>query len=203
MKRQRRRHRSKEDPNLTANRLLFGAVDFADLADVYATARPGFKKGNPLVLTFVLALSLELALKAVLRKDGATEKTLRHRFGHDVEAAYRVVGKAHSPSRLTRTPSRARVLKLLRLYYTEKYLEYTPLGPYEIPKPYVLRGMVLEAIRFGFDHVFGAGASRKMRDAKGVRMGAPRAAYGNTSRREMRKRERLLFEKLAGDITDG
>jgi len=193
-----KRQRPQEDPNLTPNRLLFGAIDFADLADVYATERPGFK-GNALLLTFVLALALELALKAVLRKDGATELTLKNRVGHDVGAAYQAVMTAHSPPRLALNPSRARVLNLLRRYYTEKYLEYTPLGAYEVPKPYVLRGMVHEAIRFGLDHVLGAGASRRGRDAQGVRMGAPKAAYGNASQREMRKRQRLLFDRLASD----
>jgi hypothetical protein len=196
----KRRRRNKtahpqDDPRLTSKRLLLGAIQFADLADVYASARPRLDR-NPLLLTFVLAIALELALKAVLRKDGATEKGLR-RIGHDVEAAYRLVRTAHTQMRLRRTADRARVLRLLRTYYREKYLEYTPVGTYKVPELYVLRGMVLEAIRFALDHVYAAGTYRKRLNMRGVRISAPTSAYGNASRSEMRKQERLLFQKLA------
>ena len=181
---------------------MLGAIDFADMADVYASARPPRGEGNPLLLTFVLAIALELALKAVLRKDAATEKTLR-RLGHDVEAAYRLVGKRHAPARLRRTRDRVRVLRLLGAYYKPKYLEYTPVGWYSAPKLYVLRGMVFEAIRFALDHVYGVGTYARRRHTRGVKIGATEAAYGNASRRELKRRELRewgrLAEQLLGD----
>jgi hypothetical protein len=175
---------------------VLGALDFADIADVYVSARPPRTDGNPLLVTLMLAIALELALKAVLRKDGATEKRLK-RLGHDVEAAYRLVGKRHAPPRLRRTAARARVLRHLTAYYKEKYLEYTPVGMYSPPKLYVLRGMVFEAIRFALDYAYGPHTYARRRNARGVKIGASQAAYGNASKRALFRHQLAAFQRIA------
>ena len=195
-RRSKKRGPRPDNPLLTANRLVLGAIEFADLADVYVSSRPPLAR-NSLVAAFVLALALELALKSVLRKDGASEAELK-RISHDVERAYDCVLRAHPDlPRLRINPARVRVLALLGLYYKDKTLEYTSVGWYEAPKLYVLRGMVREAIGFALDHVYGAGAQHARRNSRGVRIGAPKAAYGNMSRRGSFKAQLAEFERLS------
>lgn len=189
----------RNDPRLTASTLLNGAIDFADLADVYAAQRPGLKR-NPLLLTFLLARALELALKAVLRKDGVIEDDLLD-LGHNVQRAHQSVWRAHRPTRLKLSPTREHALRLLGRFYTGKLLEYTVVGAYELPHLYTLRGMVHETIRFALDHVHGPGtykslAKLRTKYARGVEI-APDAKYGNTSRkRALRHQQRQLRELI-------
>ncbi len=110
-----------DDPRLTAGTLLRGAIDFADVADAYAVRRAGTDR-NHIVLTFVIARALELALKAVLRQDGETEDRLRTYFSHDAGRAYRAVLDAHSPPKLRLTARRAQALRLLGRYYRSEAL---------------------------------------------------------------------------------
>jgi hypothetical protein len=189
------RQKPADSIRLTANTLLTGAIEFADLADLHASNRLPIEQ-DLLLLTFVLGRALELALKAVLRHDNRSEQELRG-YGHNVQRLYEAVLQEHAPKRLKLTLRRQVVLRSLRVYYTGKFLEYPQIGTYQLPPPYVLRGLVREAIRFGIDHVRGPGTFRR-HDAnlpRGVRIAAG-AHYRNASRRRTLRDQIRRFERF-------
>lgn len=182
------------DERLTANTLLVSAIDFADLAD-YAASRSGSSL-NLLLLTFLLGRAYELALKAVLRQDGASDGQLR-RYGHNLRCLHNAVLEAHTSKRLRLTSSREEVLRGLGIYYTGKYLEYPQVGTYRLPPPYTLRGLVREAIALALDHIRGPGTYRRfVASSKPGVVIAPAARYGNASRRRTYRAQIRQFERL-------
>jgi hypothetical protein len=188
-----------DNARLTAGTLLGGAIELSELADLHAASRSQIDL-NVRLLTFLLGRSLELALKAVLRHDGASETRLRG-YSHHVGRGYDAVLAAHSPAGLRKTQSRGAVLRLLQACYPNKLLEYPQVGAYRLPPPCVLRGLAHEAILFALDHVRGRGTAARLvaRKAPGVVI-SPSANYGNASRfatmrDQIRQAERILAQQ--------
>jgi hypothetical protein len=119
-----------DNPKLFDGVLLQNAVAFAGAADTYAKAD---QSREWFVLYFLLAQSMELALKAFMVNQGATEAQLR-RVGHDLTKALEQTEQAGlavtPPLSATERPS----IGLLSKWHSEQLTRYPLMQGYKIPR---------------------------------------------------------------------
>ena len=128
---------ARDDPALSAGTLIDGARMYAAAADAVSLRYP-----NALhVLSHMLGLSIELALKAYLRNTGLTVRELR-RLGHDLAKLL----KAAEDRGLVQTGSRHFRLTILGAGYQARLFAYPQAGVLNIIIPARLREIAHELI---------------------------------------------------------
>jgi hypothetical protein len=153
------------DHSLTPGTLVDGARMYAAAADAVNDAYP-----NALhVLSHLLGMSIELALKAYLRHAGCTERELK-KLGHDLPAIY---NRAQEFG-LDYTGSRTFVLFVLGWNYDERLFAYPREGVMTVIMPRRLREMAHELIEIAFRKIKGDALLDAMRAEPGLSI---RSAY--------------------------
>jgi hypothetical protein len=148
-----------EDESLTAGTLVDGARMYAAAADAVNDSYP-----NALhVLSHLLGMSIELALKAYLRHGGCTERELR-KLGHDLPAIYERAEKLG----LVHTGSRIFVLTVLGRNYDERLFAYPREGVMMSIVPRRLREVAHELIEIAFREIKGEAVLNPMKDYPGL-----------------------------------
>jgi hypothetical protein len=113
--------------------LLDGALSFARIADA-AVANLGFvgdSSSDGLTVLFLLAQSIELALKAFLQPRGYDQEKLRLKIGHDLPAALRSAVEVGFPRP---HPSDEKLLRLLGdAYQRRRRLQYRVASAMRLP----------------------------------------------------------------------
>lgn len=131
---------------LTPGTLIDGARMYAAAADAVNDRYPNSMH----VLTHILGMSIELALKAFLLNGGRTERDLRN-FGHDLR---RLLEECESLG-LTETGSRHFRLSVLGANYEDRQFAYPEEGVLNIILPRSLREIANELIQEVFISVKG------------------------------------------------
>jgi hypothetical protein len=151
---------ARPDPaSLTPGTLIDGARMYAASADSINRDYPDAVH----VLSHVIGMSIELALKAFLRLHGRTEKELRG-LGHNLEkllAAAEICG-------LTATGSRHFRLAVLGANYQERIFVYPQAGVMHIILPWSLRQIANEILQEVFVAVHGESTFDENKDAPGL-----------------------------------
>jgi hypothetical protein len=151
---------ARADPaSLTPGTLIDGARMYAASADSINRDYPNAVH----VLSHVIGMSIELALKAFLSFHGKTEKELRG-WGHNLEkllAAAEICG-------LTATGSRHFRLAVLGANYQERIFAYPQAGVMNIILPWSLRQIADEIIQEVFIAVHGESTFAEHKDAPGL-----------------------------------
>jgi hypothetical protein len=146
-------------PSLTPGTLIDGARMYAAAADAVNERYPNMLH----VLSHLLGMSVELALKAYLRRAGFSVKELR-RFGHDVAgllAAAEKVGLAHTGSRHFR-------LSVLGKNYVDRSFAYPQEAVLRVILPARLREIARELIEEVFISVHGEQRYKELRGEPGL-----------------------------------
>jgi hypothetical protein len=148
-----------DEGDLTAGTLVDGARMYAAAADAVNDAYP-----NALhVLSHLLGMSIDLALKAYRKHAGCSEHELRN-VGHDLPALY------YWPQEfgLDRTGSRDFVLNVLGANYEQRLFAYPREAVMTIITPRWLREMARELIEIAFGKIKGQATLDAMRDEPGL-----------------------------------
>lgn len=144
---------------LTPGTLIDGARMYAASADAVNDRYP-----NALhVLSHLLGMSIELALKAYLLNNGATERELR-RMGHDLRL---LLLRAESHG-LRNTGSRRFRLGVLGANYMDRLFAYPAEGNLTAIIPVRLREVAGELIKEVFGHIKGRGALAECQSEPGL-----------------------------------
>jgi len=147
------------EDTLTAGTLIDGARMYAASADAVNDKLP-----NTLhVLSYLLATSIELALKAYLRHRGYSEKQLR-KIGHDL----RKLMEHAEQKGLDKTGSRTFVLGVAGHNYSKRLFVYPEEGVMNIIMPRRLRQMANELITQIFITIKGEKAFEELKGAPGL-----------------------------------
>ena len=144
---------------LTPGTLIDGARMYAAAADAVNDRFPNSFH----VLSQLLAMSLELALKAYLKKAGYTKRQLKA-LGHDLKQLF-VESKQHG---LEHTGSRNFVLQVTGALYMQRILAYPEESMMNSISPWRLRQLAQELIEISFRAVHGDDAYEKRKDAPGL-----------------------------------
>ncbi len=144
---------------LTAETLLDGARMYAAAADAVNDRFPNAFH----VLSHLLGMSIELALKAYLRQHGASESDLK-RHGHDLK---RLLDAAIAAG-LNYSGSRNFVLTVTSEVYKHRVFAYPENGVVNAITPFRLRQMARELIEDAIVAIHGADELVRLRDAAGV-----------------------------------
>ena len=150
---------SKESERLTAGTLIDGARMYAAAADAVNDRFPNSFH----VLSQLLGMSLELALKAYLRKAGYTTSQLKA-LGHDLGRLFDEA-KKHG---LDHTGSRNFVLRVTAALYVPRIFAYPEECIMNSISPWRLRQMTQELIEIAFRAVHGDDAFEELKDAPGL-----------------------------------
>jgi hypothetical protein len=145
--------------SLTPGTLIDGARMYAASADSINRDYPNAIH----VLSHVIGMSIELALKAFLRLHGKTEKELRG-LGHDLE---KLLAAAETCG-LTATGSRHFRLAVLGANYQERIFLFPQAGVMHIILPWSLRQIANEIIQEVFIAVHGESTFDENKDAPGL-----------------------------------
>jgi hypothetical protein len=132
-----------DNPRLADAWLIEQAVRFASAADAYTTR--GVVAAPP-VVSFLLGRAIELALKAYLVRQGATERELM-KLGHSLS---RLLDRAATHGFGTAsglTGVQVRAVRLLSRDYSDKYFEYPELRAYAGYSESIIRRATHEVIR--------------------------------------------------------
>ena len=121
------------------------------------------------VLSQLLSMSMELALKAYLRNAGYTEQRLKS-LGHDLGKLFEAA-KQHG---LDHTGSRNFVLRVTAALYMPRVFAYPDECVMNSISPWRLRQMAGELIEVGFRAVHGDDVYERMKDEPGM---ATRSVY--------------------------
>ncbi len=144
---------------LTAGTLIDGARMYAAAADAVNVKLP-----NALhVLSHLLGMSSELALKAYLRHHGVSDKELR-KLGHDLRAIYarsRDLGLLYTGSRNFR-------LSVLGANYKARIFAYPEEANLVVIEPWSLREIVHDLITDIFIKIKGKATFDELRDQPGL-----------------------------------
>jgi hypothetical protein len=148
------------DPErLTPGTLIDGARMYAAAADAVNDRFPNSFH----VLSQLLGMSLELALKAYLRKAGYTKKRLKA-LGHDLGRLFEEA-KRHG---LEHTGSRNFVLRVTGALYMPRIFAYPEECVMNSIGPWRLRQMARELIEISFRAIHGDDAYKKLKDEPGL-----------------------------------
>ena len=150
---------SSAEETLNAGTLIDGARMYAASADAVNEQYPSALH----VLSHLLGMSIELALKAYLRNAGCLPNELK-RLGHDLGALY---ARAQELG-LDYTGSRNFVLRVLGANYQARLFAYPEQGKMTVIMPWRLRQMADELIKIAFGAIKGTEALVSMRDAPGL-----------------------------------
>ena len=135
-----------------------------DGARMYAAAAVNDRFPNSFhVLSQLLSMSLELALKAYLKKAGCTTKRLKA-LGHDLGRLFEET-KLHG---LEHTGSRNFVLNVTGALYKPRIFTYPEECLMHFIAPWRLRQMACELIEVGFRAVHGDDSYEKMKGEPGL-----------------------------------
>ena len=144
---------------LTPGTLIDGARMYAAAADAVNDRLP-----NALhVLSHLLGMSLELALKAYLRHHGVSDKELR-KLGHDLGAIYdkaKELGLAYTGSRNFR-------LKVLSANYKARIFAYPEGAQIVVIEPWSLRELAHDLVTDVFAEIKGAAMLVELQDRPGL-----------------------------------
>ena len=144
---------------LTAGTLIDGARMYAAAADAVNDKYP-----NALhVLTHLLGMSLELAIKAYLRNAGYSKKQLRQ-LGHDLSKLLRHAEKYG----MEITGSREFVFMVLGLNYSARIYAYPERGIINTILPCRLRQMTDEILEICFRKIKGDDLFEKLKNDPGL-----------------------------------
>ncbi len=150
---------SETDETLTAGTLIDGARMYAAAADAVNERYP-----NALhVLSHLLGMSIELALKAYIRDAGCSVQDLR-RLSHDLGALYDRAKECG----LDHTGSRNFVLRVLGANYQTRVFAYPEEGELTIIMPWRSRQMADELVRLAFVKIKGDSALAEMAHMPGL-----------------------------------
>lgn len=150
---------SETDETLTAGTLIDGARMYAAAADAVNERYP-----NALhVLSHLLGMSIELALKAYIRGAGCSVQDLK-RLSHDLGALYERAKECG----LDHTGSRNFVLRVLGANYRPRAFAYPEEGVLTVIMPWRLRQIADELVKLVFAKVKGDAALADMANQPGL-----------------------------------
>ena len=109
--------------------LLSYGIEFYDSFKLINDQEPKITKLTP-VKYFLLSHAIELALKAILRKNGKTIDEIKN-FGHDIDQLAIEVSWSNN---LLLNDNEKAILKVTNDYYKKKEFEYINVGPKTLPE---------------------------------------------------------------------
>lgn len=150
-----------DSPNhpLTAESLLDGARMYSAAADAVNDRMPNAFH----VLSHLLGMSIELALKAYLRQRGTSESQLKC-LGHDLKRLLDSAGEAGQ----NRSGCRNFVMTVTSEVYKQRVSAYPESGVVNAIAPFRLRQMARELIEEAVVAIYGGNGLERLQDAPGV-----------------------------------